>query len=225
MPSGTRILGRRTVKGCVSETRGAQVACGKPILRWGVGRRGGGPRRLNAGRDFYLQNQSQVYISEVLFLDSWSRGLLAAPPAPPGRHGATFLRPSGAESACRTRTGRPGPRICCVFAVWPGKSGVPPANRTTRTPSGPTKHDRIGTRDCDSSILSAFSPTGTSNPRECRQFRKRHLRIYRKSPARRRAGTPNPRECCEFAKLHLRICRKLPPRTPSVTSIPRNTAL
>ena len=194
------------------------------VSRFYGGAEGGGaaaPRPLNAGRDFYHQNQSQVYISEVLFLDSWSRGFLAAPPAPPGRHGATFLRPSGAESACRTRTGRPGPRICCVFAVWPGKNGVPPANRTTRTPSGPTKHDRIGTRDCDSQILSAFSPAGTSNPSECRHFRKRRLRMCSKSPAGPRAGTPNPRECCELPKLHPRICRKLPPRPPSVTSIPR----
>ena len=98
---------------------------------------------------------------------------------------------------------------------------MPPANRTTRTPSGPTKHDRIGTRDCDSSILSAFSPARTSNPREYRRYRKRHLRICRKSPVRPRVGTPNPRECCEFEKRHLRICRKLPSRPPSVTSIPR----
>ena len=132
-----------------------------------------------------------------------------------------FLRSSGAESACRTQTGRPGSRMCRAFAVRRGKNGVPPANRTTRTPTGPIKHNRIGTRDCDSSILSAFTPAGTSNPRECRQFRKRHLRISRKSPARPRAGTSNPRECCGFAKLHLRICRKFPPRARSVTSLPR----
>ena len=98
---------------------------------------------------------------------------------------------------------------------------MPPANRTTWSPSGPIKHGRIGARDCDSSIVFAFSRSGASNPRERRQFRKRHLRICRKSPARPRAGASNPRECCEFEKRHLRICRKLPSRPPSVTSIPR----
>ena len=111
--------------------------------------------------------------------------------------------------------------MCRDFAVRRGKNGLPPAERTTWPPSGPIKHGRIGARDCDSSIVSAFSRPGTSNPRECCRFRKRHLRICRKWPPRPRAGASNPRECCEFEKRHLRICRKLPSRPPSVTSIPR----
>ena len=99
---------------------------------------------------------------------------------------------------------------------------MPPANRTTPTPSGPIKHGRIGARDCDSSIVSAFSRSEASNPRGCCRLRKRHLRICRKSPPRPRARASNPRECCEFEKRHLRICRKLPSRPPSVTSIPRH---
>ena len=37
MPSGTPILGRRTVKGGRCETRVARIACGTPIPQWGVG--------------------------------------------------------------------------------------------------------------------------------------------------------------------------------------------
>ena len=183
-----------------SETRVAQIASGTPILRWGVGRRGGGaaaPRRLNAGRDFYFQNHSQVCISDVLSCDSCSGGLPAAPPAPLGDHCAGFLRSSGAESACRTQTRRPESRICCVFTVWPGQNRVPPANRTTWTPSGQIKHCRFGARDCNSSMVSAFSRPGAWNPRECCQFRERRLGICRKSPPRPRAGASNPRECCQ----------------------------
>ena len=87
MPSGTRILGRRTVKGCVSETRGAQVACGKPILRWGVGRRGGGPPPAER-----------------------RQRLLPPKPLSVVHFGcAVILRSGGAKTACRPRTGRPGP--------------------------------------------------------------------------------------------------------------------
>ena len=107
-------------------------------------------------------------------------------------------------------------------AVRRGKNGVPPANRTTWSPSGPIKHGSVGARDCDSSVASAFSRSEASNPRECCRFRKRHLRMCRKSPPRPRAGASNPRECCESEKRHLRICRKLPSRPPSVTSIPRH---
>ena len=158
--------------------------------------------------------------SAVFYRRKW------APAPPPPRRLRTTIGPgllrSGAPGpACRTQTGRPGSRMCRDFAVRRGKNGVPPAKRTTWPPSGPIKHGRTGARDCDSSIVSAFSRLGTSNPRECCRFRKRHLGICRKSPARPRAGTSNPRECCEFEKRHLRICRKLPSRPPSVTSIPR----
>ena len=146
------------------------------------------------------------------------RGL---PAVPPDHRCAGFLRSGAPEPACRTQTGRPGSRMCHVFAVRRGKNGLPPAKRTTPTPSGPIKHGRTGARDCDSSIASAFSRPGTSNPPECRRFRKLHLRICRKSPARPRAGASNPRECCEFEKRHLRMCRKLPSRPPSGGSIPR----
>ena len=122
------------------------------------------------------------------------RGL---PAAPPDHHCAGFLRSGAPEPACRTQTGRPGSRICCDFAVRRGKNGVPPANRTIWSPSGPIKNGRIGARDCDSSIASAFSRPGTSNPCEGCRFRKRHLRICRKSPPRPRAGASNPRECCQ----------------------------
>ena len=153
------------------------------------------------------------------FVLPWLTG--APPPAPPDHHCAGFLRTGAPEPACRTQTGRPGSRMCRDFAVRRGKSGMPPAKRTTWPPSGPIKHSRIGARDCDSSIASAFSRPGTSNPRECCRFRKLHLRICRKSPPRPRAGASNPRECCEFEKRHLRICRKLPSRPPSGASIPR----
>ena len=142
-------------------------------------------------------------------------------PAPPDHHCAGFLRSGAPGPACRTQTGRPGSRMCRDFAVRRDKNGVPPAKRTTWPPGGPIKHGRIGARDCDSSIVSAFSRSGASNPRERRQFRKRHLRICRKSPPRPRAGASNPRECCEFGKRHLRIYRKLPSRPPSGGSIPR----
>ena len=112
--------------------------------------------------------------------------------------------------------------MCRDFAVRRGKNGVPPAKRTTWSPSGPIKRGRIGARDCDSSIASAFSRSEASNPRECCRLRQRHLRICRKSPPRPRAGASNPRQCCEFSKQHLRICRKLPSRPPCVTSIPRH---
>ena len=142
------------------------------------------------------------------------------PPAPPDRHCPWFLRSGAPGPACRTQTGRPGSRMCRDFAVRRGKNGAPPATRTTWPPSGPIKHGRTEARDCDSSIVSAFSRPGASNPRECRRSRRLHLRICRKSPARPRAGTSNPRECCEFSERHLRICRKLPSRPPSLASIP-----
>ena len=110
---------------------------------------------------------------------------------------AVILRSGGAKTARRPRNGRPGP----------------PADRyNTDEP----KHETAIPRYCQ-----PFLRPGTSNPRECRRFRKLHLRICRKSPARPRAGTSNPSECCEFAERPLRIRLKLPPRPPSVTSIPR----
>ena len=42
-----------------------------------------------------------------------------------GVRGAAFLRPGKAESACRTRTGRPGSRIRCVSAVRRGRCLAP----------------------------------------------------------------------------------------------------
>ena len=71
------------------------------------------------------------------------------PPAPPDHHCAGFLRSGAPEPACRTQTGRPGSRICRACAVRRGKNGVPPANRTTWSPSGPIKHGRIGALDVE----------------------------------------------------------------------------
>ena len=93
-----------------------------------------GARRRRDGDDFHFQNQPQVYISEVLFPDSCSRGFPAPPPRrlrtaivpgfyAPGRQNrraarkpgdlaleyAAILRSGGAKTACRPRTGRPGP--------------------------------------------------------------------------------------------------------------------
>ena len=122
----------------------------------------GAPRRRRDRDDFHLQNQAQVSISEVPFPGSCFRGF----PAPPDRHCPGFLRSGAPGPACRTQTGRPGSRMCRDFAVRRGKNGVPPAKRTTCPPSGPRKHGRTGARDCDSSIVSAFSRPGASNPRE-----------------------------------------------------------
>ena len=222
MRAARRILAAGPQNRGGSGTRGARVACGTPVLPRGAGPRGAGPAPAEGRRRFPPRKPgSGVYFGGAFawFMLPWLPG--APSPAPPDRYCPGFLRSGAPGPACRTQTEQPGSRMCCDFAVRRGKSRAPPAKRTTCPPSGPRKHGRTGARDCDSSIRSAFSPTGTSNPRECRQFRKLRLRISRKSPARPRAGTSNPRECCEFSKRHLRICRKLPSRTPSVTSIPR----
>ena len=69
------------------------------------------------------------------------------PPTPPDHHCAGFLWSGAPETACRTQTGRPGSRMCRVFALLRGQNRVPPVNRATWTPSGPTKPGRFSARE------------------------------------------------------------------------------
>ena len=50
----------------------------------------------------------------------------------PGFGSAVFFRSGGQKSACRTRSGRPGSRVCLVFTVRRPRIDVPRAIRATR---------------------------------------------------------------------------------------------
>ena len=151
MPSGTRILGRRTVKGCVSETRGAQVACGKPILRWGVGRRGGGPPPA-ARRPRLLPPKP---VAGVHLGGGFVRVVV------PGRAGG----PPGAS----------GPPRCHVSTSQWGRIGVPHANWATWASNmlrfcGPAGQKRRAAREPDDP-----DPQRTDKTRQNRHTRLRFL--------------------------------------------------
>ena len=196
---GTPILCRRTAK--ARQTRSpARPGCvryaGSTVGRRAAGRRpraGGGTATISTSK-----TRLRCLFRRCFFLVRAPVACRRPPPAPPDRHCAGVLRSGAPGPACRTQTGRPGSRMCRDFAVRRGKNGAPPAKRTTWPPSGPIKHGRTGARDCDSSIVSAFSRPGASNPRECRRFRKLHLRICRKSPPRPRVGASDHRECYQF---------------------------
>ena len=107
MPSGAPILGRRAVKPRSTETRVAHIACGTPILRWALGRRGGGPATAERRQGLLPPKPaSGVHFGGVFFgfLLPWLAG-----------------GPAGAS----------GPSLCCVFTVQWRRIGVPHANCAT----------------------------------------------------------------------------------------------
>ena len=129
-----RFFGAGQEKRGRSETRIARIACGTPILSWGVGRRGAGPAPAERLRRFPPPKPvSGVHFGGAFswFVLPWLAG---APPRrlrttivpgfyDPGRQNrsaarkqgdlglecAVILRSREAKSACRPQTGRPGP--------------------------------------------------------------------------------------------------------------------
>ena len=90
-----------------SETRVAQLDCGTRILRWGVGRRGGGPATAERRQGLLLPKPgSGVHFGGAFlaFLLPWLAG------GPPGAS---------------------GPPLCRLFTVQRGRIGVPHGNRAT----------------------------------------------------------------------------------------------